>query len=509
MNNVVIRIGAISPILEIELEIIKSKIDLKENLTLYKCNDKVPTCFWNNSRVQQICNICKSKFNNGLNLLELEKKIIIKNFDLSEYSKIEIKYPKNVGLVSKFIFDKAKLGIGVLSSLVSKYKDHQLQSLPKKVYFREIELAVKTYLFFLNEWKDKKPDKIYIFNGRITEYFAIKAVCEKLNINFFVYETAQSPEKYVLQKNSTVHDFGNIKKEISKKIYLNKKIRLNIKKFLLLNNKKKNLIKLDLFPHLNFTKKMKQNHLPNKFDYSKRNIVIFNTSIDERASLIDPNNNKIIKNTIYSDDNVGIIKILNYFKNNNNFFFYIRAHPNLSSKNYLFRKNSQIIFLEQIKNNFNNAEVIMPDSIVDSYALMRNCEKVLTFGSSMGAESTYWGKPSILLNRAFYEDEDCVYEPRSHQEAVKLISFVNLKPKNSNNCMRYFYYSSFFGLRFKYFVFRDNQLFFKGKKIKVSFFYKIINLIIYFTIYLPKKFVTDPRQFIIYFNKKFSWSNFS
>ena len=506
MNNVVIRIGAISPILEIELEIIKSEINRNENLTLYVCNDNVPTCFWNNSRVQQICNICKSKFNNGLNLLDLKKKITIQNFDLSKYDGIEIKYPNNIELIPKFIFDKAKLGIGVLSSLVSKYKDHKLQDLPKKVYFREIELAVKTYLFFLNEWQDKKPDKVYIFNGRVTEYFAIKAVCKKLNISFFIYETAASQEKYVLQKNSTVHDFDYIKKEIKKKIYLNKKIKRDIKKFL--NNKKKKIIKLDVFSYLNFTKKMKTNYLPNKFNYSKRNIVIFNSSIDERASLIDARENKVI-NTIYSDDNLGIIKILNSFKNSKDFYFYIRAHPNLLSKNYLFRKNSQIIFLEKIKNNFNNAEIIMPDSMVDSYALMRNCEKVLTFGSSMGAEATYYGKPSILLTRAFYEDEDCVYEPRSHQEVVKLISFVNLKPKNLNNCMRFFYYSSFYGLRFKYFVFRDNQLFFKGKKIKVSFFYKLVNLIIYFTIYLPKKFLTNPKQFIIYFNKKFSWSNFS
>jgi hypothetical protein len=506
MNSVFIRIGAISPILEIELEIIKSKIDLNENVTLYKCNDKIPTCFWNNSRVQQICNICKSKFGNAINLLDLEKKIIIKNFDLTKYSEIQIKYPKNIELLPKFVFDKAKLGIGAFSSLISKYKDYQLQVLPKKIYFREIELAVKTYLFFLNEWQNKKPDKVYIFNGRITEYFSIIAVCKKLNINFFTYETAASAEKYVLLKNTTVHDYENIKKEIPKKIYLNKKIKKDIKKFL--DNKKKKIIKLDVFSHLNFTKKMKTNYLPNKFNYSKRNIVIFNSSIDESASLIDASENKVV-NTIYSDDNIGIIKILNSFKNNKDFYFYIRAHPNLLSKNYLFRKNSQIIFLEQIKNNFNNAEIIMPDSMVDSYALMRNCEKVLTFGSSMGAEATYYGKPSILLTRAFYEDEDCVYEPRSHQEVVKLISYVNLKPKNSNNCMRYFYYSSFYGLRFKYFVFRNNQLFFKGKKIKVSFFYKIVNLITYFTIYLPKKILNDPKQFIIYFNKKFSWSNFS
>jgi hypothetical protein len=507
MNSVFIRIGAISPILEIELEIIKSIIDLNKNVTLYKCNDKIPTCFWNNSRVQQICNICKSKFSNAINLLDIEKKIIIKNFDLTKYSEIQIKYPKNIELLPKFVFDKAKLGIGAFSSLISKYKDYQLQVLPKKIYFREIELAVKTYLFFLNEWRNKKPDKVYIFNGRITEYFSIIAVCKKLNIDFFSYEAASNPEKYVLQKNSTVHDFGSIKKIIPKKIFLNKKINQNIKKILI--NKKNKIKKLDLFSHLNFTKRFKINHLPNKFNHSKRNIVIFNSSIDESASLIDLSKNEMIKNNIYSDDNDGIIKILNFYKKNNSFYFYIRAHPNLSSKNYLFRKNSQIIFLEKLKKSFNNAEVIMPDSVVDSYALMRNCEKVITFGSSIGAEATYWGKPSILLNRALYEGEDCVYEPRSHQEVVSLISKVNLKPKNPNNCIRYFYYLTFYGLRFKYFIFRDNQLFFKGNKIKVNFFYKLINLIFYFIIYLPKKFLTNPKQFVIYFTKKFSWSNFS
>src|SRR4029077_9202516 len=90
--------------------------------------------------------------------------------------------------------------------------------------------------------------------------------------------------------------------------------------------------------------------------------------------------------------------------------FYLRVHPNLSQVT-----NFQTQAIEELRSR--NLAVIGPNEDVDSYALMERAEKVLTFGSTMGIESAYAGRPSILIGRECFEDLGSCYTPRSHAEA--------------------------------------------------------------------------------------------
>ena len=57
----------------------------------------------------------------------------------------------------------------------------------------------------------------------------------------------------------------------------------------------------------------------------------------------------------------------------------------------------------------------------------------------MGVEACFWGKLSILIGKAFYEDLDCCYIPKTHQELFELLCF-DLDLKDKNNSLKYGYW---------------------------------------------------------------------
>ena len=171
----------------------------------------------------------------------------------------------------------------------------------------------------------------------------------------------------------------------------------------------KNIYKLETF-----VKDQVRHQLPDFFDYTKKNIAIFNSTLDEFCAIDGWENH--IYNTI--DDTVAIKKIITEFNSDSNYFFYLRVHPNLRR---VSKDTSQLKDLLELEINHKNIKIIWPDEQIDSYALMDICDQILVFSSTIGVEAAYWGKPVILASRAFYETLDCIYKPQSHEEVIKLI----------------------------------------------------------------------------------------
>lgn len=84
----------------------------------------------------------------------------------------------------------------------------------------------------------------------------------------------------------------------------------------------------------------------------------------------------------------------------------------------------------------------------------------------MGVEATFWGKPSILAGRSFYEDMDASYQVGSHEELMNLIG-SDIEPKPKIHAIRYGYYTKTFGEDFKYWKATDYSTgTFKGQSLK-------------------------------------------
>lgn len=93
--------------------------------------------------------------------------------------------------------------------------------------------------------------------------------------------------------------------------------------------------------------------------------------------------------------------------------------------------------------------VIGPDDPVCTYTLLKNADVVLTFGSTVGIEAVFWGKPSVSAGQCYYRNLGGTYNPSSHSKLVELLR-SNLKPKDREAALMYGYYWDTEGKRFKY-----------------------------------------------------------
>ena len=128
-------------------------------------------------------------------------------------------------------------------------------------------------------------------------------------------------------------------------------------------------------------------------------------------------------------------KILNHFKKFKEYFFFIKLHPNMR---IISINSTQMLDYRNISKIYKNVKIIWPESNIDSYALIKKSEKIITFGSTIDNEACFLKKPVISLNNNLFTQLNCVYAPKSHVEAIKLISKKNLKSKNWKNSLFFF-----------------------------------------------------------------------
>ena len=176
-----------------------------------------------------------------------------------------------------------------------------------------------------------------------------------------------------------------------------------------------------------YTKEQQDGLLPEGFQADKRNFAIFNSSQDEIEALGDD----FMTGRIFDTQYEAIAFMLEHA--DADIHFYLRIHPNLKGVSH--KDHMELYDLRK----YANITVIPPESIVSSYALMDACEKVITFGSTTGVEASYWGKPSILVGRAYYEMTGACYHVRDKEELVRDLN-DHLEPKDKLGAIKYGYF---------------------------------------------------------------------
>jgi fructose-specific component phosphotransferase system IIB-like protein len=122
----------------------------------------------------------------------------------------------------------------------------------------------------------------------------------------------------------------------------------------------------------------------------------------------------------------------------------IRLHPSLQNK-----PESDLRYWDPLDGR--NVVVVRPESEVDSYALAESADLVITYGSTMGVEAAFLGKPVLSLCDTEYCGLDIVYEPQTSEEVLALLGQSFLPPKPRNNCLPYGYYFLTFGIPFRFY----------------------------------------------------------
>jgi hypothetical protein len=423
---------------ETELELIELLNNKGASIVSYVCNDNLRCCDHSLKFDLFTCSHCILKREEGLKLVDKTKQLSIKLNDSN--------YPLDPNLsISEFVqlkHNNFDFGYAVLSSMIQQTRDPYITI---KDHFYEFQKLVNNsialYDYFIKSLVQEKIDTIFIFNGRFVHTRALLRAAEYLKINYYTHERGSSKNKFMLYKNTLPHDIDYFHSNMIH-VWDNKKVddlvKVNIANDFFHN--RKNGRPKEWF---SFIKHQEIGLLPDSFNPSKHNVVIYLSSEDEFSAIGD-----IRKRLLFSSQIEGLQFIFNDSFDSSRIHFYIRMHPNSS-------KSSK--FIEDVKKfESNYITVLEPSSPVSTYHLLDNANKVITFGSTIGIEATFWGKPSINLDNAFYIKLDVTYNPPTKEIAKNLIKDINLQPLSKENAYPYGYYLSVFG--YEYFTYKPNTL---------------------------------------------------
>lgn len=414
-------------------EVIKEIISKNKNYRVIRCNNALLNCYFNQFHNVLACASCQTRISFIHKKIGVDENKIINLYRTKP--KIDFPHFTNYTEIINFNYKGINIGRGVVSSLISYYRDFNISSSTHKENI-EFELTkaaivVDNFIDILNQYY---PKEFYIFNGRFSEIHPLIEICKQRNINFTTVESG-SKFKYEFHKNCLPHNIPNRTLKMQKLWDKTpKELREKIGNDWYI--KKRN-------GDETYAKSFKQSGKDNEqiksiLDDNKKNILILNSSEDEV---------KVIKeweHDLYDSQNQAIKTIVKNYKGNNNYNFILRVHPNL--------KNVSNEQTESIKKfDFSNLKIIHSNQEVDTYRLIDEVDFIIVFGSSTGIEATYWGKPVLLFGRSFYDLLEVCYKPKSYEQLYRLIETDNLKPFPKENCLKYSFYLATRGNTLKWF----------------------------------------------------------
>ncbi len=426
-----------SPHLETDLELAKRLSTQGHEVVFLRCKGILRVCVENPFHQAVICAACRSKYEKAIELTKLDGVRFVALQEEGDYSTIPAKFA-NVDELKNFTYEGHSAGQAVASTLIGRInKDHKFST---EKYSTRVNRALKTWVDaytnlkkFIDEWN---PDEVYFFNGRFLTHHPLMSLAVQKNITWYTHERGGTMNTFILRKNAMPHDIeysiaevkdlwknaGRDREAIGHRFYVDRR-----------NNVAQSWV--------SFTKGQEQGQLPAGFDHSKKNVVIFNSTMEEYEGMPS------WKNPIYKDDNDGLRRVIESLYDRPDFEIYLRVHPNLK-----LLENSQVKEIREMAAKYPRVKVIWPEETVHSYALLDHAFKVITLGSTIGVEATYWGKPSILLGKAMYLGIDACYEPPTHEEAVQLILQPDLAPKSQLPALMYGYWELTKGEPFEWFT---------------------------------------------------------
>jgi hypothetical protein len=429
--------ATVVPHFDTELDIAQQHLDRGDDVEYIGCHGELANCDFNDDREPGRCEQCRGRREMGLGMLA--PRIRAQDFRGSGFlpDKIQTSFD-SLETLKSYCLEGFDLGYAALSSLVSICRDPEpdLQE-HNELLRRFLESGWQTFVITRQYLKNSRPNRVYVFNGRFSAMRAVFRACEQADIDCFLHERGCDLQHYELVKNHMLHDNDAIdavirqvweqaqanphREQIGAKWYLDRVARVE-------SNWE------------SFVRDQEKGRLPDDWNAERKNIGIFCSSDDEFVAIGDS-----WKNDLYENQLTAIRSISEAMRQRDpSIHFTVRMHPNL--KGVTNNQKSQMLAIRSP-----NLDVVAPESDIDTYALMQACDVVVTFGSSMGMEAVFWGKPSILLGPCYYQKLAGPYRASCPAEALELIA-SDLEAQSRQGALMYGFWLQTRGHPHRYYV---------------------------------------------------------
>ena len=394
------------------------------------CTTKICECNMNQN--SYLCEVCHRKLPKTINILPKSiRKIDIKEF-WDEAKEFHFEY-ENVQDIKRIEYKNVKVGYAVMSAYISHSRNcSPLINEESRKYF---DLLISTSCHITDALERAinqiVPDRICIGNAR---FFDSRPAFDLAKAKGFDVVSIDRMNGYDGKSykdifvNHTPHDIVGLQNKCdclwdNASIPTKEKVAIGKSFF---EKRRAGLRTNDKV----YVSGQQKGRMPQNWDNSKRNIVIFNSSEDEYAAVGKDYEQLSLFDTQYQ----GIKYIVEALKNVPDVHVYLRIHPNLANVPYRYHTE-----LMKLSNGNKNITVIPATDAISTYDLMEAAEKIVVFGSTMGLESAYWGKPVILLGGAVYYNSDLCYVPKTKEELGNLLT-KPLFAKNNYEAIKWGFY---------------------------------------------------------------------
>lgn len=412
------------------------------------CAGVMSACSANISQNKAICKACKLGFKAGMK--NLPKGIRVMEM-ASSIPKIYKRHNfTSVADIKAYHYKGVEVGFSVLSVYITKTRNPN--PIMSKPFIDGVNNWIEEAINLIDAAEhlilQENPDLIVFFNGRFFDTKPFYGLALKYHLDYMTTENVggiRAGEDYKMvsflnnipHNTRVVYDNTLASWEKSQKTE-DEKIRIGSSFY----ERRRNGMRAGDYAYTSYQEKGK---LPLSFNPKKKNVVIFTSSEDEFSSVSSEVDSYFIFDSQYS-----AIKYLAENINDDCFHFYVRIHPNMKGLDVEYHMNLYKL------SSFNNVTVIEPEDPVSSYSLMDIAYNIVLFGSTIGAESLYWGKSVVLLGDADYYFWGVCSIPHKHEELVEMIKKPITYQNAKEIAIKYGYY------------FLENSLAEKSKYIKIT-----------------------------------------
>lgn len=335
--------------------------------------------------------------------------------------------------------DFLDIGWGVLSSVIEATRNPFVGLQTHYELFRE--LLASSILVYDNVREHilrLSPDAVLLFNGRFATTRAIQRAAEHAGVRRLIHERGCDKNHYWLAVDSTydpdyvqaaIRDYWRSDlDEAGRAFFIDRRSRIEKGWY-------------------SFTKSQAAGRLPESMTGRDNWVVFFTTSDDEYVAAGDK-----YENADFPAQRDAIFAVVEAIRRTPGWRLCIRLHPNIATKS-----RAQRAYWKNL--NISGVVVIPPEDNADSYAILDRASVVCSYGSTMGVEATYWGKPSLLLGRATYDKLNVCRRARNVEDIESFLQNPKVFPQAG--ALAYGAFFSGFGIPYKYyhpFNFRNGSI---------------------------------------------------
>lgn len=396
------------------------------------CAGCMSACSANPYQNAALCKACKIGFRAGLK--NLPAGIRIERLETTVASNYQWQDFKSISEIKSYKYKEVEVGFSVLSVYITKTRN------PRPEITRPFLIAINSLMreaICLIDAAEaivdsERPDLIVFFNGRFFDTKPFYSLSVKNKIDYLTTESiggvrANDEYRMVSFYNRIPHDANVIYENILEswdKSSIDEEERRKIG--VSFYERRRNGVRAGDYAYTSYQEVGK---LPKDFDAKKKNIVFFTSSEDEFSSVSAEVDGYYLFGSQYE-----AVKYLADNIHDDTYHIYVRIHPNMKDLKVQYHMDLYKL------SSYKNVTVIAPEDTISSYALIDVAYNIVTFGSTIGAESMYWEKPLVLLGFADYYYWRACSVPQCIGEVIDMVKGPKVYPGAKDMAIKYGFY---------------------------------------------------------------------